>query len=423
MEQSMFAPERTIHRVVVTGIGAVTAQGRNIETIWKACLSGCSGVSPITLFDISAYPTRIAAEIKDWDPSPWMDKKEIRRMDRFVQFAVAAAQMALEDSGLVVDDDNRDRIGVQIGSGIGGLATLEEQHRTLLEKGPGRVSPFLIPGMIPDMGAGFVSIVLGMRGPNSCVVSACATGGNNIGDAYHIIRRGDADAMMAGGTEAAITPLAMAGFCAARAMTTRNDAPEAASRPFDKDRDGFVMAEGSGMLLLESLESAQARGAQIYAEIVGYGCAGDAYHITAPAPEGEGATRSMREALRTAGLTPADVDYVNAHGTSTGHNDRNETAAIKAALGADAYRVAVSSTKSMTGHLNGAAGAVEAIFCALAMRDGVLPPTINYTTPDPECDLDYVPNVARKADVQVAMSNSFGFGGHNVTVVLKKFVS
>ncbi|MCW3100500.1 MAG: 3-oxoacyl-[acyl-carrier-protein] synthase, partial [Chthonomonadaceae bacterium] len=364
MEQATFASERTPQRVVITGIGAVTAQGRDIETIWRACLSGCSAVSPITLFDVSAYPTRIAAEIKEWDASPWMDKKEIRRMDRFVQFAVAAAQMALEDSGLKVDNDNRDRIGVQIGSGIGGLTTLEENHRILLEKGPGRVSPFLVPGMIADMGAGFVSIALGMRGPNSCVVSACATGGNNIGDAYHIIRRGDADAMMAGGSEAAITPLAMAGFCAARAMTTRNDDPEAASRPFDKDRDGFVMAEGSGMLLLESLESAQARGAHIYAEIVGYGCAGDAYHVTAPAPEGEGASRSMREALRTAGLTPADVDYVNAHGTSTAHNDRNETAAIKAALGPDAYRVAVSSTKSMTGHLNGAAGAVEAIFCA-----------------------------------------------------------
>ena len=421
MEQGTFASDGTTQRVVITGIGAVTAQGRDIETIWKACLSGCSGISPITLFDVSAYPTRIAAEIKDWDASPWMDKKEIRRMDRFVQFAVAAAQMALEDSGLIVTNDNRDRIGVQIGSGIGGLATLEEQHRVLLEKGPGRVSPFLIPGMIPDMGAGFVSIALGMRGPNSCVVSACATGGNNVGDAYHIIRRGDADAMMAGGTEAAITPLAMAGFCAARAMTTRNDDPEAASRPFDKDRDGFVMAEGSGMLLLESLTSAQARGAHIYAEIVGYGCAGDAYHITAPAPGGEGATRSMREALRTAGLTPADVDYVNAHGTSTSYNDRNETAAIKAALGDDAYRVAVSSTKSMTGHLNGAAGAVEVIFCALAMRDSLLPPTINYATADPECDLDYVPNTARKTDVRVAMSNSFGFGGHNVTVLLRKF--
>jgi 3-oxoacyl-[acyl-carrier-protein] synthase II len=370
MEEVTFALERTPQRVVITGIGAVTAQGRDIETIWKACLSGCSAVSPITLFDVSAYPTRIAAEIKEWDASPWMDKKEIRRMDRFVQFAVAAAQMALEDSGLKVDNDNRDRIGVQIGSGIGGLATLEENHRVLLEKGPGRVSPFLVPGMIADMGAGFVSIALGMRGPNSCVVSACATGGNNIGDAYHIIRRGDADAMMAGGSEAAITPLAMAGFCAARAMTTRNDDPEAASRPFDK-----------------------------------------------------GASRSMREGLRTAGLMPADVDYVNAHGTSTAHNDRNETAAIKAALGPDAYRVAVSSTKSMTGHLNGAAGAVEAIFCALAMRDSVLPPTINYTTPDPDCDLDYVPNKPRKAEVRVAMSNSFGFGGHNVTVVLKRFES
>ena len=423
MKERELAPNRAPQRVVVTGIGAVTAQGRDIETIWKACLSGCSAVSAVTLFDASAYATRIAAEIKEWDPSPWMDKKEARRLDRVIQLAVAAAKMALEDSGLVVDNDNRDRIGVQIGSGIGGLATLEENHRVLLEKGPGRVSPFLVPGMIADMGAGYVSIALGLRGPNSCVVSACATGGNNIGDAYHIIRRGDADAMMAGGTEAAITPLAMAGFCAARAMTTRNDDPEGASRPFDKDRDGFVMAEGSGMLFLESLESAQRRGAHIYGEVVGYGMAGDAYHITAPAPEGEGATRSMRAALRAAGLTPAEVDYVNAHGTSTGHNDRNETAAIKAALGADAYRVAVSSTKSMTGHLNGAAGAVEAILCLLAMRDSVIPPTINYTTPDPDCDLDYVPNVARKAEVRVAMSNSFGFGGHNVTLVLNQFES
>ena len=314
---------------------------------------------------------------------------------------MAAGRMALDDSGLTVDNDNRDRIGVQIGSGIGGLATLEEQHKVLLEKGPGRVSPFLVPGMIADMAAGFVSIALGLRGPNSCVVSACATGGNNIGDAYQVIRRGDADAMLAGGTEAAITPLAMAGFCAARAMTTRNDDPQGASRPFDKDRDGFVMAEGGGMLFLESLDSALARGARIYAEIVGYGMAADAYHITAPAPGGEGASRSMRAALRMAGMNPADVDYINAHGTSTGHNDRNETAAIKAALGDDAYRVAVSSTKSSTGHLNGAAGAVEAIFCALAMRDGVIPPTINYTTPDPDCDLDYVPNTARKADVRV----------------------
>lgn len=421
MEEREFASERTPRRVVVTGIGAVTAQGLDIETIWKACVAGCSGVSQITLFDASAYPTRIAAEIKEWDPSPWMEKKEARRMDRFVQFAMAAGRMALDNSGLKVDDDNRDRIGVQIGSGIGGLATLEEQHKILLEKGPSRVSPFLVPGMIADMAAGYVSIALGLRGPNSCVVSACATGGNNIGDAYHVIRRGDADAMLAGGTEAAITPVAMAGFCAARAMTTRNDDPEGASRPFDKDRDGFVMAEGGGMLLLESLDSAQRRGAHIYAEIVGYGMAADAYHITAPAPGGEGAGRSMQAALKMAGLTPAEVDYINAHGTSTGHNDRNETAAIKAVFGDEAYRVAVSSTKSSTGHLNGAAGAVEAIFCALAMRDGVLPPTINYTNPDPDCDLDYVPNTARKAEVRVALSNSFGFGGHNVTLVLKSF--
>jgi 3-oxoacyl-[acyl-carrier-protein] synthase II len=414
--------ERTPRRVVVTGIGAVTSLGLNVETLWRSCLSGCTAVAPIQAFDAAAYPTRIAAEVRDWDPLAWMDRKDARRMDRYVQFAVASARMALADSGLIIDDTNRDRVGVTVGSGIGGLSTLEQQHKILMERGPGRVSPFLIPGMIADMGAGMVSILLGARGPNSCVVSACATGAQNIGEAYHTIRRGDADAMIAGGAEAAITPLGMAGFCAARAMTTRNAEPERASRPFDADRDGFVMAEGSGVLILESLDTALARGASIYAELAGYGSAGDAYHITAPAPDGQGAVRSMRLALQQAGLQPEDVDYINAHGTSTPLNDRSETAAIKTALGEHAYRVAISSTKSMLGHLNGGAGAVEAILCALMIRHGVILPTINYERTDPACDLDYVPNQARRARVNVAFSNSFGFGGHNATILLRRYV-
>ncbi|HLK59741.1 MAG TPA: beta-ketoacyl-ACP synthase II [Chthonomonadaceae bacterium] len=418
---SEFSTQREgARRVVITGVGAVTALGRSADSLWKACLSGCSGVSHITLFDPSDYPTRIAAEIKEWDASPWMDKKEIRRMDRFIQFAVAAAMMALEDSGLKIDEENRDQTGVFIGSGIGGLATIEEQHKILLEKGSGRVSPFLIPGIICDMGAGMVSILTGARGPNSCITTACATGANSIGDAYEVIRRGDADAMIAGGSEAAITPLSIAGFCQARTLSQRNEEPERASRPFDADRDGFVMAEGSGIVVMETLESAQARGAHIYGELVGYGMSADAYHVTAPAPHGAGAARSMQAALRHAGLQPEAVDYINAHGTSTGLNDKNETAAIKTALGEHAYRIPVSSTKSMTGHLVGAAGAVEAILCVLTLRDGIIAPTINYEKPDPECDLDYVPNVARKANVNVAMSNSFGFGGHNATLIFQR---
>ena len=407
-------------RVVITGVGAVTALGRSADSLWKACLAGCSGVSLISGIDMTDYPTRIAAEIKEWDASPWMDKKEIRRMDRFIQFAVAAAMMALEDSGLKIDEENRDRTGVFIGSGIGGLSTIEEQHKILLEKGPGRVSPFLIPGIICDMGAGMVSIMVGARGPNSCITTACATGANSIGDAYEVIRRGDADAMIAGGAEAAITPLGMAGFCQARTMSQRNDDPERASRPFDADRDGFVMAEGSGIVVMETLESAQARGAHIYGELVGYGMSADAYHITAPAPHGEGASRSMKAALNHAGLKPEDVDYINAHGTSTDLNDKNETAAIKTVLGEHAYKIPVSSTKSMTGHLVGAAGAVEAILCLLTIQDGTIAPTINYEKPDPDCDLDYVPNTARKDDVKVVMSNSFGFGGHNATLIFKR---
>ncbi len=409
-----------VQRVVITGIGAVTSLGKNVETIWNACLSGCSGVSSISGFDTTGYTTQFAAEIKEWDPSPYMERKEARRMDKFVQYAVAAAKMAVADSALDITDEIRDRVGVCIGSGIGGLATIEDQHKVLIERGPSRISPFLIPGIICDMGAGLVSIMLGAKGPNSCVTTACATGTNSVGDAFNIIRRGDADVMLAGGTEACITPLGMAGFCAARSLSTHNDDPQKASRPFENDRDGFVMGEGSAVLVLESLEMAQARGTKIYAEIVGYGMSGDAYHITAPSPEGEGAARAMKAAMRCAGLEPENIDYINAHGTSTELNDKNETSAIKSALGQHAYSIPVSSTKSMTGHLIGAAGAVEAALCALTIRDGMVAPTINYDTPDPHCDLDYVPNKSRKVDVKVAMSNSFGFGGHNASIILQK---
>ena len=412
-----------VRRVVITGVGSVTSLGIGAEVLWKACLTGCSGVSLVSSFDTTGYTTKIAAEIKDWDPSPFMDKKDVKRMDRFVQFSVGAARMALEDSGLKITEENRDRVGVYIGSGIGGLGTLEAQHTILVEKGPTRVSPITIPGIICNMGAGMVSMLMDARGPISCTVTACATGNNSIGDAYHVIKRGDADAMFAGGTEACVTPLAMAGFCQARSFSTRNDDPAGASRPFDLNRDGFVLGEGAGVLMLESLESAQARGAKIYAEVAGYGLSADAFHITAPAPHGEGASRSMAMALKNAGLKPEDVDYINAHGTSTGLNDKCETAAIKTIFGESAYTVAISSTKSMTGHLVGAAGAVEAVICALAIRDGIAPPSINYETQDPECDLDYTPNVAKKLDINVAMSNSFGFGGHNATVIIKKLAN
>ena len=408
-------------RVVVTGIGAVTPLGLTAAATWKGCLAGCSGVAPITLFDASAHTTRFAAEVKDWDPTLFMDKKDVRRMDRFVQFAVAAARMGLEDCGVVVTDDNRDRIGVFIGSGIGGLQTLEEQHSLLLERGPTRVSPITIPGIICDMGAGMVSIVLGIRGPNSCVTTACATGANNIGDAYHVIRRGDADVIIAGGAEACVTPLSIAGFNSARTLSTRNDAPEQASRPFDADRDGFVMGEGSGVVVLEALDHAVARGANIYAEVAGYAMTGDAYHITAPAPGHEGLVRAIRLALKSAGLEPEDVDYYNAHGTSTDLNDKNETAALKTAFGDYAYKLPISSTKSMTGHMIGATGAVELLVCAMAIKNSIIPPTINYQRQDPECDLDYVPNQARPTTVDVAMSNSSGFGGHNAVGIFKRY--
>jgi 3-oxoacyl-[acyl-carrier-protein] synthase II len=412
---------RERRRVAVTGVGVVTPIGIGKDRFWNALLEGRSGVRRIQSFDPTPFPTQIAAEVHDFDPLDFMDRKEARRNDRFVQFAIAATRMALEDADFRITPENRDRVGVVLGSGIGGANTWEEQHRVLLERGPDRVSPFFIPMLISNMAAGMVSIVFGARGPNTSVVTACATGGHCIGDAFKIIQRGDADAMIAGGTEAAITALSIAGFCSMKAMSTRNHEPERAVRPFDRDRDGFVMGEGAGVVILEDLERARARGARIYCEVVGYGMSADAYHITQPDPEGEGAAQSMARCLEDAGLSPQEVDYINAHGTSTPYNDKFETLAIKRVFGDHAYRLAVSSTKSMTGHLLGAAGGVELIACALSVHEGVLPPTINYETPDPDCDLDYVPNRARPAPVRVALSNAFGFGGHNCTLAVRRF--
>jgi len=412
---------RERRRVAVTGVGVVTPIGIGKDRFWNALLEGRSGVRRIQSFDPTPFPTQIAAEVHDFDPLDFMDRKEARRNDRFVQFAIAATRMALEDADFRITPENRDRVGVVLGSGIGGANTWEEQHRVLLERGPDRVSPFFIPMLISNMAAGMVSIVFGARGPNTSVVTACATGGHCIGDAFKIIQRGDADAMIAGGTEAAITALSIAGFCSMKAMSTRNHEPERAVRPFDRDRDGFVMGEGAGVVILEDLERARARGARIYCEVVGYGMSADAYHITQPDPEGDGAAQSMARCLEDAGLSPQEVDYINAHGTSTPYNDKFETLAIKRVFGDHAYRLAVSSTKSMTGHLLGAAGGVELIACALSVHEGVLPPTINYETPDPDCDLDYVPNRARPAPVRVALSNAFGFGGHNCTLAVRRF--
>jgi 3-oxoacyl-[acyl-carrier-protein] synthase II len=408
-------------RVVITGLGVVTPIGSNVATFWENLKNGKSGISLIDFFDTTDYATKFAGIVRDFNPEEYIDKKELRRLDRFVQFAIGAAKQAVDDANLQITEENAERIGVYIGSGIGGISTLLENYRVLQEKGPRRVSPFMIPMMIANMASGQVSIFLGAQGPNSSPISACATGTNAIGDAFKMIERGAADAMIAGGAEAAICELSIAGFSNAKALSTRNDAPEKASRPFDLNRDGFVMGEGAGIVVLESLEHALARGARIYAEIVGYGMSGDAYHITAPAPEGRGAYRAMRDALLDANLSPEDVDYINAHGTSTDLNDKFETMAIKKAFGDHAYRLAISSNKSMIGHLLGAAGGVEAIATVKTIEEGVIPPTINYETPDPDCDLDYVPNVARQADVRVAMSNSLGFGGHNATIVLKKY--
>lgn len=409
-----------MQRVVITGMGVMTSLGHDLETFWGNLMEGKSGVGMIELFDVSEYPTRIAAEIKDFNPEQYFDKKEARRMDRFVQFAVASSLSALQDAGLnIKEDTDPERVGVYVGSGIGGLSTWEEQHKILLEKGPKRVSPFFIPMMIANMASGQISMITGAKGPNSTAVTACATGTHSIGDSFKMIQRGDADVMICGGAEATISPTGVAGFCALRAMSTRNEEPAKASRPFDTDRDGFVMGEGSGILILESLEHAQKRGAKIYGEIIGYGMSGDAYHMTDPDPDG--AARCMAKAIKDAGIAPEEIDYINAHGTSTPVGDRSETTAIKKALGDHAYKVAVSSTKSMTGHLLGAAGGVEALICGLTLKNGFIPPTINLDNQDPECDLDYVPNTPRQANVKVAMSNSFGFGGHNATIIMKKF--
>lgn len=409
-----------MNRVVITGMGVVTALGQDLETFWGNLSSGKSGVGLIENFDVSEYPTRIAAEIKDFNIENYVDRKESRRMDRFVQFAVAGALNALKDANLNVNEDaDPERVGVSVGSGIGGLNTWEEQHRILLEKGPKRVSPFFIPMMIANMASGHVSMVTGAKGPNSTAVTACATGTHSIGDSFKMIQRGDADVMICGGAEATITPIGVAGFCALRAMSTRNEEPHLASRPFDTDRDGFVMGEGAGVLILESLEHAQKRGARIYAEVIGYGMSGDAYHMTDPDPDG--AARCMVKAIKDAGISPDEISYINAHGTSTPVGDKSETIAIKKALGEHAYKVAVSSTKSMTGHLLGAAGGVEAVICGLTISNSLIAPTINLDNQDPECDLDYVPNKAREANVDIAMSNSFGFGGHNATIIMKKF--
>jgi 3-oxoacyl-[acyl-carrier-protein] synthase II len=407
-------------RGVVTGVGAVTPLGTGVETFWQRLLAGESGVDAITLMDASDFSTQIAAEVKDFNAEDWLDRKEARRIDRFIAFAAASASMAITDSGLKAEGDLANYVGVLIGSGIGGLTFMGEQIRRLHEGGPSKVSPFLVPYMIPDMASGYVSIMHGLKGPNTCVVSACSTGADAIGVAYHTIKRGDAVAMVTGGTEAPINEIGLAGFCSARAMTTNNDNPKTASRPFDAARDGFIMGEGSAVMVLEDYDHAKARGAKIYGEVLGYGMTGDAHHITMPDPDGDGARRSMEMAVHRAGLRPDQIGYINAHGTSTPYNDKFETMAIKRAFGESAYKIPVSSTKSMIGHLLGAAGAVESLICLLALRDGKLPPTINYDNPDPECDLDYVPNVAREVNIDYALSNSFGFGGHNVSLVFGK---
>jgi 3-oxoacyl-[acyl-carrier-protein] synthase II len=408
-------------RVVMTGAGAVTPVGNTAEEFWGSLLAGRSGIGPITRFDASQMPTRIAGEIKGFDPLKYIDKKDDRKFDRFLKYAVACAAMAVEDAGLKTDRLDATRFGVMVGSGIGGIETLLEQYTILMEKGPDRVSPFFVPMIIVNMASGLISMRFGAKGPNSSVVTACATGNHAIGDATRIIQRGDADVMIAGGAEAIIIPLTIAGFCQMKAMSTRNDDPSRASRPFDAERDGFVCGEGGGLVVLELLEHARARDARIYAEVVGYGMTGDAHHMTAPDPEGDGAARAMAAALRDAALEPSSVGYINAHGTSTPYNDKFETLAIKRVFGDHAKKLAVSSTKSMTGHLLGAAGGIEAIATAFALHHGVLPPTMNYETPDPDCDLDYIPNQARKQEVEVALSNAFGFGGTNATLAFKKY--
>ena len=413
------SPHPASRRVVVTGLGAITPIGATVPATWESLKAGRGGIGPVTQFDTAKYPTRIAGEVKDFDPAAHMDRKDARRTDRFAQFAVVAAIEAVRDAALDMGRENADRVGVITGSGIGGFNTLEEQHGALVVKGPDRVSPFVIPMLIINMASGVVSIRFGARGPNSAVVTACASGANAIGDAFKVIQRGDADVMITGGAEATITPFGFAGFCNMRAMSTRNDEGAAASSPFDARRDGFVMGEGAGIVVLESLEHAQARGARIHAELTGYGMSGDAHHMTAPDPDGAGAYAAMTRAVADAGISPESIDYINAHGTSTPLNDKCETAAIKRLLGGHAAATPVSSTKSMTGHMLGAAGAVEAVISILAIKHGFLPPTINYRDKDPACDLDYVVNTGRVKEVRTVMSNSFGFGGHNAVLVLE----
>ena len=408
-------------RVVVTGVGIVCSVGIGVEEPWKNLLNGVSGIDYITLFDASDYPVKFAAEVKNFDPYQFVEKKEVKRLDRFLHFALAASKFAVEMSGLDLDKVNRERMGVEIGSGIGGFSTIEREHEKLLKMGPRRISPFFIPSAIVNMASGIVSIKYGAKGPNLATCTACSTSTHSVGDAFRIIERGDADIMITGGSEAAITPMGIGGFASMRALSTRNDDPKRSSRPFEKNRDGFVVGEGAGVLILEELEHALKRGANILAEVVGYGITGDAYHITAPAEDGDGAYRAMKMAIETAGIEPSMIDYINAHGTSTPYNDKIETKAIKRVLGEHAYKVVISSTKSMVGHLLGGAGALEAAFTVLSIRDQIVPPTINYEEPDPECDLDYCPNEARKVEIRYAMSNSFGFGGTNGVLIFKKF--
>jgi 3-oxoacyl-[acyl-carrier-protein] synthase II len=410
-----------MQRVVVTGLGCISPVGNNVKDTWDSLLAGKSGAGMITHFDASRHKTRFAAEVKGFDGAALFGPRDARKMDRFTQFAIAASLEALEQSRLGIDESNRDRVGVLIGTGIGGIGTLLEQAEVMRERGPDRVSPFLVPMMISDSAPGMLAIRIGVRGPNMAIATACASGNNAIGEALEMIRRGAADVMIAGASEAALVPVAMAGMNVMTALSTRNEDPQSASRPFDRDRDGFLMGEGAGILILESLEHAQSRGAKILAEITGYGTTDDAHHISAPAENGAGAAISMKLALQDAGLSVNDIQYINAHGTSTQLNDKSETAAIKTVFGEQAYQIPVSSTKSMTGHLLGASGAVEAAFCIMAIRDEILPPTINYQTPDPECDLDYVPNQPRKLSPKNVMSNSFGFGGHNATLVISRF--
>ena len=406
-------------RVVVTGMGIISPLGIGVEDNWSAVCNGNSGIGPITRFDSEPFPVKFAGEVKDFDPEKFMSHKEVKKMDRFIHFAVAAGQSALEDSGYEITDENAERVGVQVGVGLGGLPAIEKYHDTYNERGVRKITPFFIPMVIANLASGQISIHTGAKGPNTCVVTACATGTHSIGDAARLIQYGDADVMIAGGTESVITPLCVGGFHAAKALSTRNDDPQGASRPFDKDRDGFVIGEGCGVVVLEEYESAKKRGAKIYGEFAGYALNGDAYHITSTSPNGEGAARCMNLALNNAGINKEDIDYINAHGTSTGA-DSTETQAIKTVFGDHAYKLVVSSTKSMTGHLLGAAGGIEAIYSLLALSRGVLPPTINYTTPDPECDLNYIPNNAREEKIKMALSNSFGFGGTNAVLVFKQ---